>query len=422
MPDGHFGYGFPIGGVAAMDVESGGVISPGGIGFDINCGMRLVVTNLTEDEVKPYIKKVVDRLYKTVPAGVGSKGFVKLSRQDFRQVVEQGANWCIENGYGWEEDLQLMEENGCIKGADSSKISEKAIDRGFNQIGTLGSGNHYLEIQVARKEHIFDREVARTMGITKPNQVVVMFHCGSRGFGHQVATDYLQVFLKVMESKYGIKILDRELACAPFDSPEGKAYYAAMKCGINMSYANRQVILHRIREVFSEIFGRSAEDLGMHMVYDVAHNTAKLERHVVDGKERSLLVHRKGATRAFGPGMADVPEPYKTIGQPVIIGGSMETGSYLLVGVPTGDQTFFSTAHGSGRTMSRTKARKTWRGEQLLKDMQRQGIYVRSTSMSGLAEEAGAAYKDIDDVIEATELAGISKKVVRFTPIGNIKG
>ena len=422
MPDGHFGYGFPIGGVAAMDVESGGVISPGGIGFDINCGMRLVVTNLTEDEVKPYIKQVVDRLYQRVPAGVGSKGFVKLSRQDFRQVVEQGANWCIENGYGWEEDLQLMEENGCIKGADSSKISEKAIDRGFNQIGTLGSGNHYLEIQVARKEHIFDREVARTMGITKPNQVVVMFHCGSRGFGHQVATDYLQVFLKVMESKYGIKILDRELACAPFDSPEGKAYYAAMKCGINMSYANRQVILHRIREVFSEIFGRSAEDLGMHMVYDVAHNTAKLERHVVDGKERSLLVHRKGATRAFGPGMADVPEPYKTIGQPVIIGGSMETGSYLLVGVPTGDQTFFSTAHGSGRTMSRTKARKTWRGEQLLKDMQRQGIYVRSTSMSGLAEEAGAAYKDIDDVIEATELAGISKKVVRFTPIGNIKG
>lgn len=422
MPDGHFGYGFPIGGVAAMDVESGGVISPGGIGFDINCGMRLVVTNLTEDEVKPYIKQVVDRLYQRVPAGVGSKGFVKLSRQDFRQVVEQGANWCIENGYGWEEDLPLTEENGCIKGADSSKISDKAIDRGFNQIGTLGSGNHYLEIQVARKEHIFDREVARTLGITKPNQVVVMFHCGSRGFGHQVATDYLQVFLKVMESKYGIKILDRELACAPFDSPEGKDYFTAMKCGINMSYANRQVILHRIREVFSEIFGRSAEDLGMHMVYDVAHNTAKLERHVVDGKERSLLVHRKGATRAFGPGMADVPDRYKTIGQPVIIGGSMETGSYLLVGVPSGDQTFFSTAHGSGRTMSRTKARKTWRGEQLLKDMQRQGIYVRSTSMSGLAEEAGGAYKDIDDVIEATELAGISKKVVRFTPIGNIKG
>ncbi|MBD1832014.1 RtcB family protein [Cyanobacteria bacterium FACHB-472] len=422
MPDGHFGYGFPIGGVAAMDVEKGGVISPGGIGFDINCGMRLMVTNLTYHEVKPYIKKLVDKLYERVPAGVGSSGFVKLSRNDFRKVVEQGAQWCVNNGYGWEEDLEFIEENGCIKGADSAKISDKAIDRGFNQIGTLGSGNHYLEIQVARKQDIFNPELAETMGITMPDQVVVMFHCGSRGFGHQVATDYLQKFLKVMDSKYGIKILDRELACAPFDSPEGQAYFAAMKCGINMSYANRQVILHRIREVFSDIFERSAEDLGMHMVYDVAHNTAKLESHVVDGKKRSLLVHRKGATRAFAPGMADIPERYKNIGQPVIIGGSMETGSYLLVGVPTGDQTFFSTAHGSGRTMSRTKARKTWKGETLLKDMQKKGIYVRSTSMSGLAEEAGAAYKDIDDVIEAAELAGISKKVVRLTPIGNIKG
>ncbi|MBW4546435.1 MAG: RtcB family protein [Symplocastrum torsivum CPER-KK1] len=422
MPDGHFGYGFPIGGVAAMDVDQGGVISPGGIGFDINCGMRLLVTNLTYDEVKPRIKKLVDKLYQRVPAGVGSTGFVKISRQEFRQVVEEGAGWCLRNGYGWEEDLELIEENGCMKGADASKISEKAIDRGFNQIGTLGSGNHYLEIQVARKEHIFDRDLARTMGITRPDQVVVMFHCGSRGFGHQVATDYLQVFLKVMESKYGIKILDRELACAPLNSPEGQAYFAAMKCGINMSYVNRQVILHRIREVFSEIFGSSAEDLGMHMVYDVAHNTAKLERHVVDGKERSLLVHRKGATRAFGPGMEDVPERYQEIGQPVIIGGSMETGSYLLVGVPTGDQTFFSTAHGSGRTMSRTKARKTWQGDQLQRDMLRKGIYVRSTSKTGLAEEAGGAYKDIEDVIEAAELAGISKRVVRLTPIGNVKG
>jgi len=422
MPDGHFGYGFPIGGVAAMDVDQGGVISPGGIGFDINCGMRLLVTNLTYKEVKPYLKKLVDRLYERVPAGVGSTGFVKISRPEFRKVVEEGAGWCIQNGYGWEEDLELIEENGCMKGADSSKISEKAIDRGFNQIGTLGSGNHYLEIQVARKENIFDQELADILGITMPDQVVVMFHCGSRGFGHQVATDYLQVFLKVMESKYGIKILDRELACAPFNSPEGQAYFAAMKCGINMSYVNRQVILHRIREVFSEVFKRSPEKLGMEMVYDVAHNTAKLERHMVDRKERSLLVHRKGATRAFGPGMADVPEQYQSIGQPVIIGGSMETGSYLLVGVSSGDQTFFSTAHGSGRTMSRTKARKTWRGETLQKEMQNKGIYVRSTSMSGLAEEAGGAYKDIDDVIEAAELAGISKKVVRLTPIGNIKG
>ncbi len=422
MPDGHFGYGFPIGGVAAMDVEQGGVISPGGIGFDINCGMRLMVTNLTYDEVKPRLKKIVDKLYERVPAGVGSSGFVKLSRQDFRQVVEQGAQWCVRNGYGWEEDLELIEEQGCIKGADAAKISEKAIDRGFNQIGTLGSGNHYLEIQVARPENVFDQELAESLGITMPNQVVVMFHCGSRGFGHQVATDYLQVFLKVMESKYGIKILDRELACAPFNSPEGQDYFAAMKCGINMSFANRQVILHRIREVFSSIFKRSAEDMGMHMVYDVAHNTAKLERHTVDGQERSLLVHRKGATRAFAPGMADLPDRYKETGQPIIIGGSMETGSYLLVGVPGGDQTFFSTAHGSGRTMSRAKARKIYSGEKLQKDMESRGIYVRSTSWSGLAEEAGGAYKNIDDVIEAAELAGISKRVVRLTPIGNIKG
>ena len=249
-----------------------------------------------------------------------------------------------------------------------------------------------------------------------------MFHCGSRGFGHQVATDYLQTFLKVMEPKYGIKILDRELACAPFESPEGRDYFAAMKCGLNMSFANRQVILHRIREVFSEVFGRSAEDLGMQMIYDVAHNTAKLEKHTVDGKEKTLLVHRKGATRAFGPGHGEVAERYRDIGQPVIIGGSMETGSYLLVGTASAGETFFSTAHGSGRTMSRTKARNKWHGKQLQRDLEARGIYVRSTSWAGLAEEAGAAYKNIDEVIAATELAGISKPVVRFTPIGNVKG
>ncbi len=422
MPDGHFGYGFPIGGVAAMDIAEGGVISPGGIGFDINCGMRLVVTNLTEKEVKPQIKKLIDKLYERVPAGVGSKGFVKVSRNEFRQVVQEGAKWCINQGYGWDEDLELTEENGCIAGAYASKISDKAIDRGCNQIGTLGSGNHYLEIQVARPENIVNKELAEAFGITIPNQVVVMFHCGSRGFGHQVATDYLQVFLKVMESKYGINILDRELACAPFNSPEGQDYFAAMKCGLNMSFANRQVILHRIREVFSDVFGKSAEALGMHQVYDVSHNTAKLEDHIVDGTMRSLLVHRKGSTRAFGPGMEGVPDRYKPYGQPVILGGSMETGSYLLAGVSTGDQSFFSTAHGSGRTMSRTKARKQWNGEQLQKDMQKQGIYIRTTSWRGLAEEAGGAYKDVDAVVKATELAGLSKRVVRLVPIGNVKG
>lgn len=421
MPDGHWGYGFPIGGVAAMDARSG-VISPGGIGFDVNCGMRLVLTNLTYGEVKEHMRELVDRLFIRVPAGVGSSGFVKLSHDEFRELVEKGARWCIKNGYGWEEDLERTEEFGCISGADSSRISQKSIDRGFKQIGTLGSGNHYLEIQVTRKENIFDPELAQAFGLTIPDQVVIMFHCGSRGFGHQVATDYLQVFLKVMEKKYGIRILDRELACAPFDSPEGRDYFAAMKCAINMSFANRQVILHRIREVFSEVLHRDPADLGLHQVYDVAHNTAKLETHTLDGGERQLLVHRKGATRALPPGSMELPAIYRKTGQPVIIGGSMETGSYLLAGVKSGDQSFFSTAHGSGRTMSRRQARKQFHGKALQHDMESRGIYVRTASWSGLAEEAGPAYKDIDEVIEATELAGISRKVARFLPVGNVKG
>ena len=421
MPDGHWGYGFPIGGVAGMDARTG-VISPGGIGFDVNCGMRLVRTNLTLEEVQPHLKPLVDKLFERVPAGVGSTGFVKLSQGEFRRVVELGARWCIQNGYGWQEDLERTEENGCIAGADSSKISNKSVERGYKQIGTLGSGNHYLEIQVARPENVFDAELANAFGITKPNQVVVMFHCGSRGFGHQVATDYLQLFLKVMEKKYGIKILDRELACAPFSSREGQDYFAAMKCAINMSFANRQVILHRIREVFSDVFHKDPEELGLHQVYDVAHNTAKLERHNIDGKYREVLVHRKGATRAFGPGNPELPGIYQKTGQPVILGGSMETGSYLLVGVESGSQTFFSTAHGSGRSMSRRQAKKKFQGKKLQQDMEQRGIYVRGVSYSGLAEEAGAAYKNIDDVVEATEKAGISKPVVRFIPIGNVKG
>jgi tRNA-splicing ligase RtcB len=420
MPDGHWGYGFPIGGVAPMDAEEG-VISPGGIGFDINCGMRLVVTNLTHDDVKPHIRRLVDRLFERVPAGVGSAGFLNIPQREFRDVVEQGARWCVKKGLGWEDDLERTEEGGCIGGADAEKISERAVERGRGQIGTLGSGNHYLEIQVAKPEYVFDREIAKVFGITIPNQVVVMFHCGSRGFGHQVATDYLQLFLKAMP-KYGITVPDRELACAPFRSPEGQDYFAAMKCAINMSFANRQVILHRIREVFSEVLGRPPEALGMRMVYDVTHNTAKLERHVVDGKARQILIHRKGATRAFAPGADDLPEAYRQTGQPVIIGGSMETGSYVLAGVPSGAQTFFTTAHGSGRRMSRVKAKRLYSGRQLQQQMEARGIYVRSASYAGLAEEAGGAYKDIDEVIEATEQAGISKRVARFIPIGNVKG
>lgn len=421
MPDGHWGYGFPIGGVAAMDAATG-VISPGGIGFDVNCGMRLVRTNLTEEEVRPRLRELVDRLFERVPAGVGSSGFVRIAPDAFREVVERGARWCVEQGYGWEEDLERTEEGGVIAGADATKISERAIKRGHDQLGTLGSGNHYLEIQVARPENVIDPELARAFGITIPNQVVIMFHCGSRGFGHQVATDYLQRFLKVMESTYGISVPDRELACAPLHSPEGQDYYAAMKGAINMAFANRQVILHRIREVFSDVFGRDPADLGMHQVYDVAHNTAKVERHLVDGEEREVLVHRKGATRALPPGAGDLPEVYKTTGQPVIIGGSMETGSYLLAGVESGAQTYYSTAHGSGRTMSRRQAKRQFHGKTLQREMEERGIYVRTASFSGLAEEAGGAYKDIDEVILATELAGISRRVVRLMPIGNVKG
>jgi len=421
MPDGHWGYGFPIGGMAAMDPATG-VISPGGIGFDINCGMRLVRTNLTFEQVQPVLRQLVDALFARVPAGVGSSGFVRLSRDEFRRVAETGSRWCLEHGYAWPEDLEMTEEGGCYAGADTSTISEKAVERGFDQIGTLGSGNHYLEIQVAKPENIHDAETASAFGFHIPNQIAIMFHCGSRGFGHQVATDYLKLFLGVSEKKYGIRVHDRELSCAPFRSREGQDYFAAMKCAVNMAFANRQVILHRIREVFSAVFHRSPEDLGMHMVYDVAHNTAKVERHEIHGKRREVLIHRKGSTRAFGPGMDGLPDCYRQTGQPVIIGGSMETGSYLLAGLSSGKETFFTTAHGSGRAMSRHQAKKIYRGQKLQRELEERGIYIRTASWGGLAEEAGPAYKNIDEVVEATELAGLSKRVIRLVPIGNVKG
>ena len=421
MPDGHWGYGFPIGGLAAMDPATG-VISPGGIGFDINCGMRLVLTSLTEEEVRPRLHQLVDLMFARIPTGVGGTGFVHCSRSEFRQVLEKGSRWCLEKGYAWPNDLELTEEGGCFGGAAAEACSDKAIERGYDQIGTLGSGNHYCEIQVARPENIFDDVTARAFGITIPNQVVVMFHCGSRGFGHQVATDYLQNFLRVMTGKYGIKILDRELACAPFRSPEGQAYFSAMKCAVNMGFANRQVILYRLREVFSQVFQRSPEDLGMAMVYDVAHNTAKLENHIVDEKKRELLVHRKGATRSLGPHMAGIPECYRETGQPVIIGGSMETGSCLLAGESSAAATFFTTAHGSGRTMSRHQAKKMIKGQKLLGEMAQRGIYVRTDHYGGLSEEAGFAYKDIDQVTAAIEETCLSRRVAKLVPIGNIKG
>ncbi len=421
MPDGHWGYGFPIGGVAAFDPRSG-VISPGGIGFDINCGMRLIRTSLVWQEVREKLRELVDRLFERIPAGVGRAGLIRPSESEFAELVEQGARWCLKRGYAVPEDLEHTEEGGCMEGADASTVSAEAIERGHDQVGTLGSGNHYLEIQVARRANIVDPGLAEAMGIDLPDQVVLMLHCGSRGFGHQVATDYLKSFLKVMGPKYGITVADRDLACAPFRSPEGQAYFAAMKCAVNLAFANRQVILHRIREVFSEVFGRSPDDLGLRLVYDVTHNTAKLERHGPGGRERELLVHRKGATRAFGPGMPGLPAAYRATGQPVIIGGSMETGSYLLAGVASGGATFFTTAHGSGRTMGRRQAKKQFKGRELRAAMEARGIYVRCASDSGLAEEAGAAYKSIDEVALATELAGLSRRVVRLEPVGNIKG
>ncbi len=420
MPDGHSGYGFPIGGVAAMDVNEG-VISPGGIGFDINCGMRMVRTDLSYDDVRPKLRELIDRLFKSVPSGVGSKGLIRLEEPEFRKLLGQGAEWCIERGYGWKEDLELTEIHGREENADEKTVSSKAVSRGKSQIGTLGSGNHYLEIQHVREENIQDMELARKWGIF-PNQIVVMFHCGSRGFGHQVATDYLGLFLEVMQSKYGIRIRDRELASAPFGSPEGQNYFSAMKCAMNYSYANRQVILHRIREVFSEVFGTDAEKLGMRQIFDVAHNRASVEKHRVDGSLRELLVHRKGATAAFGPGREETPARYKEDGQPIIIGGSMETGSYLLVGVESAAQTWYSTAHGAGRVMSRHEAKRHYQGKELQKELEKRGILIRTSSFAGLAEEAGGAYKDIDDVVDTAHNAGISKKVVRLVPLANIKG
>jgi len=422
MPDGHSGYGFPIGGVAAFDVNEGGVISPGGIGFDINCGMRLVLTNLTYEEVKPQLHPLVEKLFRRVPAGVGSRGFVSLSQSEFRDLVTmEGAQWAVQNGYGWKEDLERMELHGKADWADNSTISSRSIERGYKQIGTLGSGNHYLEIQWVKPENIFNKKLAAKWGLF-PDQIVVMFHCGSRGFGHQVATDYLGLFLSVMEKKYHIKILDRELACAPFHSPEGQAYFKAMGCAVNMSFANRQVIVHQVREVFSDVFGKSPEELGMHMVFDIAHNRGTFEKHEVDGKVKELIVHRKGATGSCYSGREEIPEFFREDGSPVIIGGSMETGSYLLVGGPNAKETFCSTAHGSGRTMSRTKAKRMVRGETLLHELAERGIFIKTVSYSGVAEEAGFAYKNIDDVVEATALAGISLPVVKLVPLGNVKG
>jgi tRNA-splicing ligase RtcB (3'-phosphate/5'-hydroxy nucleic acid ligase) len=421
MPDGHWGYGFPIGGVAAFDAEAG-VISPGGIGFDINCGMRLIRTALTEHEVRPKLTELIDALFAAVPAGVGATGFVRLSRGDFDDVMREGARWCVRRGYGWPEDLGATEGGGCLPGADPAQVSERARARGLDQLGTLGSGNHYLEVQVVPSDGIHDAGVARAFGIEQPGQVVIMLHCGSRGFGHQIGTEYLRSFDEAMRA-HGIAVRDRELACAPFSSQEGQAYFAAMKAAANTAFANRQVITHRVREVMSRVFAREPRELGLSLIYDVCHNIAKLERHCIGGRAVDVVVHRKGATRAFGPGAPDLPDAYRPLGQPIIIGGSMETGSALLVGTARAmEETFGSTAHGAGRIMSRAQARKRVSGEDLVRDMRARGIVVRAASRSGVAEEAGFAYKDLGDVVNVVDRLGISRRVVSLRPIGSIKG
>ena len=387
-----------------------------------NCGMRLIRTNLTLDDVQPKIKELVHTLFGMIPVGAGRKGFVPLNRAEFEEVVTMGVDWCVEHGYAWESDKIHTEDEGRLKDADVDAISERAFKRGKGQLGTLGSGNHYLEIQYVQPDEIHDPEIAKAFGITQENQINIMVHCGSRGFGHQIGTDYLKLFLDIMP-KYGIKIFDRELACAPFQSEEGQRYWRAMSAGANMAWANRQVITYQLRKAFEKVMGMSAEDMGMELVYDVCHNIAKVEEYQINGETRKVVVHRKGATRAFGPNRPEIPQAYRSVGQPVIIGGSMETGSYLLAGTQGAmEKSFGSTAHGSGRTMSRRKAKRTIRGDELQRNMEKRGIYVKAASMSGLAEEAGAAYKDIDEVIRSVAKAGISRPVVRLKPIGNIKG
>ncbi len=418
MPDVHVGYGFPIGGVAAFDAEEG-VVSPGGVGFDINCGVRLIRTNLTVDEVRPKIRELIDELFVAVPSGVGSEGRLRVKDHELDEVLVEGARWAVENGYGYEKDLEHCEENGALEGAKPEVVSRKARERGRPQLGTLGSGNHFLEVQYVDK--IFDEKAAKAMGLQE-GQVTVMVHCGSRGLGHQVCSDFLVVLDRAVR-KYGIKLPDRQLACAPIKSKEGQDYFGGMAASANYAWCNRQIITHWVRETFQKVFKMSEEDLGMELVYDVAHNIAKLEVHKVDGKKKKVCVHRKGATRAFGPGHPDVPKDYREIGQPVLIPGSMGTPSYVLIGTEKAmEETFGSTCHGSGRVMSRAAAKRKLRGNIVKQNLERRGIYVRATHGALLAEEAPEAYKSSDDVVDVVHRAGISKLVARLLPLGVAKG
>jgi tRNA-splicing ligase RtcB len=419
MPDIHWGYGFPIGGVAATRVDDG-VISPGGVGFDINCGVRLLRTDLTEKEVKPRIERLLADLFINVPSGLGSKGKIRLKGNEIDRLLLKGAGWAVAAGYGETEDLEFTEDHGCLKGADPDKVSVKAKTRGTPQSGTLGSGNHFLEIQVV--DEVYDAEIAQAFGIEEKGQILVLIHTGSRGFGHQVCDDYLKTMGTAVRN-YGIDLPDRQLACAPVNSPEGQSYLAAMACAANYAWANRQCITHWTRESFSRVLGKSPRDLGMRLVYDVAHNIAKIEKHQVEGKKLTVCVHRKGATRAFPAGHPDIPEAYRKVGQPVLIPGDMGRYSYVAVGTEKAmEETFGSTCHGAGRAKSRSAAKRSISGADVAAELAAKGIAIQVANIASLAEEAPAAYKDVAEVIHITDAAGISPKVIKARPIGVIKG
>ncbi|MEZ4767908.1 MAG: RtcB family protein [Caldilineales bacterium] len=419
MPDIHQGYGFSIGGVVATDPKEGGVVSPGGVGYDINCGIRLLASDLEEGEVRPHLSDLATALYQRVPSGVGESGFLRLSNDDMDDVLRNGARWALKQGMARADDLVHTEESGSMPGADPSKVSQRAMQRGRTQIGTLGAGNHFAELDVV--DEIYFDEAARAMGLYE-GQVVVQIHCGSRGFGHQVCTDYVQSFQRVLQ-KYSIVLPDRQLVCAPVDSPEGQDYLGAMIAAANYAWCNRQVLAHQIRLAFEDVLAGRVADWDLRQVYDIAHNMAKLEVHDIDGRQLRVCVHRKGATRAFGPGNPVLPDDYREIGQPVLVPGSMGTASWVLVGTEGSmSQTFGSTCHGAGRTMSRSRAKKEVRGSDLKERLEQRGIAVRAGSMKGLAEEAPVAYKDVDNVVNVVDGAGIARKVARLRPIAVVKG
>lgn len=419
MPDIHYGYGFPIGGVAAFRMDSG-VVSPGGVGYDINCGVRLMATDLTRSDLEGKIKTVVDQLFRDVPAGVGSSGAIeKLSKAEVNRILVKGARWAVEQGYGKAEDLERTEAGGCLPGADPSRISTRAYERGLDQVGTLGSGNHFLEIQVV--DEVFDSEAASVFGL-ELGRITIMVHCGSRGFGYQVCDDYLEI-MEAAARKYEIDLPDRQLACAPLRSPEGEAYLSAMACAANYAWANRQMLMHLVEKALEKALSISPQTLNLRLVYDVAHNIAKIETHDVDGKPVTVCVHRKGATRAFGPGHPEVPQEYRSIGQPVLIPGDMGTASYVCRGTETAMQeTFGSTCHGAGRVLSRAQALKRAKGRAIDRELGELGIVVRAQGRKTLAEEMPEAYKDVDIVVDVMDRAGISPRVARLRPLGVVKG